>query len=157
MNDVIHNGDPKFDSTPTIKQKALKINLNDDIYGTFAEIGAGQETVRQFFRVGGASGTIAKSLSAYDKSFSDAIYGVEDDKRYVTQNRLRKMLVQETNLIEERVGRKESPNKMFFCYANTVATIDFAKKFKGHGWVGIRFQIDPKDDYNEIILHVRFK
>ena len=157
MNDVIHNGDPKFDSTPTIKQKALKINLNDDIYGTFAEIGAGQETVRQFFRVGGASGTIAKSLSAYDKSFSDAIYGVEDDKRYVTQNRLRKMLVQETNLIEERVGRKKNPNKMFFCYANTVATIDFAKKFKGHGWVGIRFQIDPKDDYNEIILHVRFK
>ena len=157
MNDVIHNGDPKFDSTPTIKQKALKINLNDDIYGTFAEIGAGQETVRQFFRVGGASGTIAKSLSAYDKSFSDAIYGIEDDKRYVTQNRLRKMLVQETNLIEERVGREKNPNKMFFCYANTVATIDFAKKFKGHGWVGIRFQIDPKDDYNEIILHVRFK
>ena len=157
MNDVIHNGDPMFDSIPTIKQKALKINLNDDIYGTFAEIGAGQETVRQFFRVGGASGTIAKSLSAYDKSFSDAIYGVEDDKRYVTQNRLRKMLVQETELIEKRVGRKDNPNKMFFCYANTVATIDFAKKFKGHGWVGIRFQIDPKDDYNEIILHVRFK
>ena len=157
MNDVIHNGDPMFDSIPTIKQKALKINLNDDIYGTFAEIGAGQETVRQFFRVGGASGTIAKSLSAYDKSFSDAIYGVEDDKRYVTQNRLRKMLTQETGLIEKRVGRKNNPNKMFFCYANTVATIDFAKKFKGHGWVGIRFQIDPKDDYNEIILHVRFK
>jgi len=157
MNDIIHNGDTMFDSTPTIKQKALKINLNDDIYGTFAEIGAGQETVRQFFRVGGASGTIAKSLSAYDKAFSDAIYGVEDDKRYVTQNRLRKMLVQETELIEKRVGRKDNPNKMFFCYANTVATIDFAKKFKGHGWVGIRFQIDPKDDYNEIILHVRFK
>ena len=157
MNDVIHNGDPMFDSIPTIKQKALKINLNDDIYGTFAEIGAGQETVRQFFRVGGASGTIAKSLSAYDKAFSDAIYGIEDDKRYVTQNRLRKMLVQETGLIEKRVGRKDNPSKMFFCYANTVATIDFAKKFKGHGWVGIRFQIDPKDDYNEIILHVRFK
>ena len=67
------------------------------------------------------------------------------------------MLLQETNLIEERVGRKKHPNKMFFCYANTVATIDFAKKFKGHGWVGIRFQITPNDDYNEIILHVRFK
>ncbi len=67
------------------------------------------------------------------------------------------MLVQETGLIEKRVGRKDNPSKMFFCYANTVATIDFAKKFKGHGWVGIRFQIDPKDDYNEIILHVRFK
>lgn len=157
MDDVIHNGDPMLDSIPTIKQKALKINLNENIYGTFAEIGAGQETVRQFFRVGGASGTIAKSLSAYDKDFSDAIYGIEDDKRYVTQNRLKKMLVQETSLIEKRVGRKKHPNKMFFCYANTVATIDFAKKFKGHGWVGIRFQINPKDDYNEIILHVRFK
>jgi len=157
MDDIIHNGDPMLDSIPTIKQKALKINLNENIYGTFAEIGAGQETVRQFFRVGGASGTIAKSLSAYDKDFSDAIYGIEDDKRYVTQDRLKKMLVQETNLIEERVGRKKHPNKMFFCYANTVATIDFAKKFKGHGWVGIRFQINPNDDYNEIILHVRFK
>ena len=119
MDDIIHNGDSKFDSTPTIKQKALKINLNENIYGTFAEIGAGQETVRQFFRVGGASGTIAKSLSAYDKDFSDAIYGVEDDKRYVTQNRLKKMLVQETDLIEERICGKD-PDKMFFCYANTV-------------------------------------
>ena len=156
MDDIIHNGDPKFDSIPTIKQKALKINLNEDIYGTFAEIGAGQETVRQFFRVGGASGTIAKSLSAYDKDFSDAIYGIEDDKRYVSQNRLKKMLVQETDLIEKRIGGKD-PDKMFFCYANTVATIDFARKFKGHGWVGMRFQIDPNQDYNEIILHVRFK
>ena len=157
MDDIIHNGDPILDSVPTIKQKALKINLNENIYGTFAEIGAGQETVRQFFRVGGASGTIAKSVSAYDKDFSDAIYGIEDDKRYVTQNRLKKMLVQETNLIEKRIVRVDHPNKMFFCYANTVATIDFAKKFKGHGWVGVRFQIDPNDDYNEIILHVRFK
>ena len=157
MDDIIHNGDPMLDSVPTIKQKALKINLNENIYGTFAEIGAGQETVRQFFRVGGASGTIAKSLSAYDQNFSDAIYGAEDDKRYVTQNRLKKMLVQETDLVEKRIVREEHPDKMFFCYANTVATIDFAKKFKGHGWVGIRFQIDPNDDYNEIILHVRFK
>jgi len=157
MDDIIHNGDPMLDSVPTIKQKALKINLNENIYGTFAEIGAGQETVRQFFRVGGASGTIAKSLSAYDKDFSDAIYGVEDDKRYVTENRLKKMLAQETDLIEKRITRGKHPSKMFFCYANTVATIDFAKKFKGHGWVGVRFQIDPKDDYNEIILHVRFK
>jgi len=157
MDDIIHNGDPILDSVPTIKQKALKINLNENIYGTFSEIGAGQETVRQFFRVGGASGTIAKSISAYDKDFSDAMYGIEDDKRYVTQNRLKKMLVQETNLIEQRIVREDYPNKMFFCYANTVATIDFAKKFKGHGWVGVRFQIDPNDDYNEIVLHLRFK
>ncbi|MDB4134576.1 TonB-dependent receptor [Flavobacteriaceae bacterium] len=155
--DIIHNGDSKVKTVPTTKQKALKINLNDNIYGTFAEIGAGQETVRQFFRAGGASSTIAKSISAYDKDFSDAIYGIEDDKRYVTENRLRKMLDWETNLIEQRLTRDKHPEKLFFSYANTVATIDFAKKFKGHGWVGLRFQIDPKAEYNEIILHIRFK
>ena len=141
----------------SIKQKALQINLDADIYGTFAEIGAGQETARQFFRVGGASGTIAKAMSAYDKCFSDDIYGIEDDKRYVTQNRLVKMLNHETSLIEKRIDRKNKKNVKFFCFANTVATIDFAKKYKGHGWVGIRFQIDPKEKYNDIILHVRFK
>ena len=155
--DIIHNGDSKVKTVPTTKQKALKINLNDNIYGTFAEIGAGQETVRQFFRAGGASSTIAKSISAYDKDFSDAIYGIEDDKRYVTENRLRKMLDWETSLIEQRLTRDKHPEKLFFSYANTVATIDFAKKFKGHGWVGLRFQIDPKGEYNEIILHIRFK
>ena len=157
MNEVPLNGDSHIEAIPTIKQKALRINLNENIYGTFAEIGAGQETVRQFFSVGGASGTIAKAISAYDKSFSDDIYGIEDDQRYVTQNRLRKMLKHETSLIEKRIKRKNQPNKMFFCYANTVATVDFAKKYNGHGWVGIRFQIDPKQKYNEIILHVRFK
>ena len=157
MNEVTLNGDSHLEAIPTIKQKALKINLNENIYGTFAEIGAGQETARQFFRVGGASGTIAKAMSAYDKSFSDDIYGIEDDQRYVTQNRLTKMLKHETSLIEKRIKRKDQPNKMFFCYANTVATIDFAKKYNGHGWVGIRFQINPKQKYNEIILHVRFK
>jgi len=157
MKEVTLNGDSLIEAIPTIKQKALRINLNENIYGTFAEIGAGQETVRQFFRVGGASGTIAKAISAYDKSFSDDIYGIEDDKRYVTQNRLRKMLKHETNLIEKRIKRNNQPNKMFFCFANTVATVDFAKKYNGHGWVGIRFQINPKEKYNEIILHVRFK
>ena len=155
--DIIHNGDSNVKTVPTTKQKALKINLNDNIYGTFAEIGAGHETVRQFFRAGGASSTIAKSISAYDKDFSDAIYGIEDDKRYVTENRLRKMLDWETSLIEERLTRDKHPEKLFFSYANTVATIDFAKKFKGHGWVGLRFQIEPNGAYNEIILHIRFK
>ena len=157
MNEVSLNGDSHIETIPTIKQKALRINLNENIYGTFAEIGAGQETARQFFRVGGASGTIAKAMSAYDKSFSDDIYGIEDDKRYVTQNRLTKMLKHETSLIEKRIKRKDQPNKMFFCFANTVATVDFAKKYNGHGWVGIRFQVDPKQKYNEIIIHVRFK
>jgi len=155
--EITLKGDMDFENIPSLKQKALRINLNEHIYGTFAEIGAGQETVRQFFRAGGASRTIAKSMSAYDKDFSDAIYGIEDDKRYVTESRLRKMLSHEVQLIEERITRDKHPNKMFFAYANTVATIDFAKKYKGHGWVGIKYQIDPNQDYNEIILHLRFK
>ena len=150
-------GDQEISSVPTTKSKALRINLNANIYGTFAEIGAGQETVRNFFRSGGASGTIAKAMSAYDKDFSDAIYGVEKDKRYVTEPRLKRMLRHEVNLIEDRLSRNKHPDKLFFSYANTVATIDFSKKFKGHGWVGIRFQLDPLEDFNEIILHLRFK
>ena len=128
MKDITYTGDKEFENIPSLKDKALRINLNEDIYGTFAEIGAGQETVRQFFRAGGASGTIAKAMSAYDKDFSDAIYGIEDDKRYVTEARLRKMLNHEVNLMEERITRDKHPNKIFFSYANTVATIDFAKK-----------------------------
>ena len=155
--EITIKGDKQFDEIPSLKTKALRINLNENIYGTFAEIGAGQETVRQFFRAGGASGTIAKAMSAYDKAFSDAIYGIEKDKRYVTEARLRKMLNHEVGLMEERLTRDDHPNKLFFSYANTVATIDFAKKFKGHGWVGIKYQIDPDQDYNEIILHLRFK
>ncbi|TYA71847.1 TonB-dependent receptor [Seonamhaeicola marinus] len=150
-------GDREFDDIPSIKSKALRINLNQNIYGTFAEIGAGQETCRHFFRAGGASGTIAKAMSAYDKAFSDAIYGVEDDGRYVTESRLRKMLSHEMDLMEKRITRDKNPDKIFFTYANTVATIDFAKQFKGHGWVGIKYQVEAGQDYNEIILHVRFK
>ena len=150
-------GDQKISSVPTTKNKALRVNLNTDIYGTFSEIGAGQETARNFFRSGAASGTIAKAMSAYDKDFSDAIYGLEEDKRYVTQPRLEKMLGHEINLMEDRLSRQKHPDKLFFSYANTVTTIDFAKKFKGHGWVGIRFQLDPLEGYNEIVLHLRFK
>ncbi len=150
-------GDKEISKVLTIKQKALQINLNENVYGTFAEIGAGQETVRNFFRAGGASNTIAKAMSAYDKDFSDAIYGEEDDKRYVTESRLKKMLIHEINLMEDRLIRKKHPNRLFFSYANTVATIDFSKKFKGHGWVGVKFQLDPLEDYNEIIIHIRFK
>lgn len=149
-------GDKEFENVPSIKSKALRINLNQNIYGTFAEIGAGQETVRNFFRAGGASGTIAKAMSAYDKDFSDAVYGIESDRRYVTEARLKKMLKHECDLIEDRLDREKHPNKLFFTYANTVATIDFAKKYKGHGWVGMRYQVKPGAEYNEIILHVRF-
>jgi hypothetical protein len=153
----VTKGDKNIAAVPSIKRKSLRINLNDNIYGTFSEIGAGQETARNFFRAGGASGTIAKAMSAYDKDFSDAIYGIEKDKRYVTQTRLKTMLTHEIHLIEERLSRKKHPEKLFFSYANTVATIDFAKKFKGHGWIGLKFQLDPLEDYNEIIMHIRFK
>ena len=155
--DIKLKGDKVIEQIPSIKDKALRINLNENIYGTFAEIGAGQETVRHFFRSGGSSGTIAKAMSAYDKDFSDAIYGVEGDGRYVTESRLKKMLSHEVDLIEKRLDREKHPNKMFFSYANTVATIDFAKQFKGHGWVGIKYQVEPDEEYNEIILHIRFK
>ena len=157
MPEITYEADKKFENIPSLKDKCLRINLNEDIYGTFSEIGAGQETVRQFFRAGGASGTIAKAMSAYDKDFSDAIYGIEDDKRYVTEARLRKMLNHEISLMEQRITRDKHPNKIFFSYANTVATIDFAKKYKGHGWVGIKFQVTPDGDYNDIVLHIRFK
>ena len=149
-------GDQGFNNTPSIEAKALRINLNPHIYGTFAEIGAGQEVARHFFKVGGASGTIAKTISAYDKNFSDTIYSEEEDGRYVTEARLHKMLAYEMGLLEDRIPREKNPEKLFFTLANTVATIDFAKKFKGHGWMGIRFQTTPDEDYSEIVLHIRF-
>ncbi|WP_298486317.1 TonB-dependent receptor [uncultured Maribacter sp.] len=158
MASVLKRDNNVFENIPSIKAKTLRINLNPDIYGTFAEIGAGQETARHFFRSGGASGTIAKAMSAYDKDFSDAIYGVENDGRYVSQARLKTMLDYEMQLMEERISRENHPERLFFSYANTVATIDFSKRYKGHGWIGIRFQLDPKQkELDEIILHVRFK
>lgn len=137
-------------------QKALRINLNQDIYGTFAEIGAGQEVVRHFFRAGGASGTIAKTISAYDKDFSDAIYGQESKGRYVCKSRLKNMLRHEFNLIEDRLDRETHSTKKFFAFANTVATINFHKTIQGHGWFGFKFQTEPGKEPNTVILHVRF-
>ena len=136
-------------------QKALQVNLDPNIYGTFIEIGAGQEVVRHFFRAGGASGTIAKTMSAYDKDFSDAIYGKEESGRYVCKSRLKKILDKEYGLIEERLDRKQYPETRYFTFANTVSTINFNKTSKGHGWLGCRFQIDPKSPPNEVIIHVR--
>ena len=137
----------------TPAQKALEVNLNPDIYGTFAEIGAGQEVVRHFFRVGGASGTIAKTMSAYDKDFSDAIYGKEEHGRYVCESRLKKMIDHEYGLIIERLDRVKHPNKRFFSFANNVATINFSKTNDGHGWMGLRFQLQSKSKPNDVILH----
>ncbi len=136
-------------------QKALRINLNPDIYGTFAEIGAGQEVVRHFFRAGGASGTIAKAMSAYDKDFSDAIYGKETKGRYVCKPRLVNMLNHEFKLIEERLTRKQHPTKKFFSFADTVASINYQKTIQGHGWMGVKFQTEPGKEPNVVIIHAR--
>lgn len=135
-------------------QKALDINLNEKIYGTFAEIGAGQEVARYFFKVGAAAGTIAKTMSAYDKTVSDDIYGPEIKGRYVCESRLYKMLDHEYELIEQRLS-KERPNTNLFVFADTVSTIDYHKTIKGHGWLGIRFQLTPSSKPNDIVLHVK--
>ncbi len=134
-------------------QKALEVNLNPETYGTFAEVGAGQEVVRHFFRAGGASGTIAKAMSAYDKDFSDAIYGKEANGRYVCESRLKNMINHEYGLITERLNREKHPNKRFFSFANNVETINFSKTNEGHGWMGLRFQLCPNSKPNDVILH----
>lgn len=135
-------------------QKALRINLDNTIYGSFVEIGAGQEVARNFFKVGSASGTIAKTMSAYDKDFSDAIYGKEEKGRYVCKERLEKMLEKEYNLLEERLDEKEHQNKRFFAFADTVSTVNFDKTIKGHGWIGLRFQLTHDQKPSDFIIHV---
>ena len=135
-------------------QKALKINLDTSIYGSMVEIGAGQEVARQFFRAGSASGTIAKTMSAYDRNFSDAIYGKEEHGRYVCKSRLLNMLEHEFSLIEERLIRSNHPDRKYFTFADTVSTINYEKTNKGHGWIGVRFQKESNSKPNDIILHV---
>lgn len=137
------------------KQKALQINLDSSIYGSFVEIGGGQEVARHFFEVGSASGTIAKTMSAYDKDFSNAIYAKEKDGRFVSKSRLTNMLKKEYSLLEERLDRKKFKKTRFFSFADTVETIDYKKTNKGHGWIGMRFQLDPKKNPNDVIIHVR--
>src|SRR5437763_8688160 len=134
-------------------EKALHINLDSAKYGTFAEIGAGQEVARRFFRVGGAAGTVAKSMSAYDMTFSDAIYGQAD--RYVSRVRLQTMLDHEYDLLIERLDEKFGTEKTFFVFADTVASRSFKHRSESHGWLGVRFQSDPRGQPSEIIIHVR--
>ena len=138
------------------EQKALEINLDSGIYGTFAEIGAGQEVARNFFKVGAAAGTIAKTMSAYDKDFSDAIYGEEEKKRYVCISRLHKMLNHEYRLIEERIGDSR-PDTRFFVFADTVSAINYARTIKGNGWLGLRFQLRPGGPTNDLVIHAKMK
>jgi hypothetical protein len=134
-------------------EKALRINLDTARYGTFAEVGAGQEVARRFFRVGGAAGTIAKTMSAYDMTFSDAIYGPAN--RYVSRLRLQKMLDHEYDLLIERLDRKFGAEKTFFVFADTVAARSFKERNESHGWLGVRFQTQPRGQPSQIIIHIR--
>src|SRR5438128_3108900 len=134
-------------------KKALQINLEAKKYGTFVEIGAGQEVARRFFRVGGAAGTIAKTMSAYDMTFSDAIYGPTD--RYVSRVRLQTMLDREYDLLLERLNEKLGSERTFFVFADTVAARSFKQHNESHGWLGVRFQTEPRGEPSQIIIHVR--
>ncbi|MEN9661158.1 MAG: hypothetical protein RL324_107 [Verrucomicrobiota bacterium] len=137
----------------TTNRKALTINLDEPRYGTFAEIGAGQEVARVFFQVGGASGTIAKTISAYDMTFSDAIYGKAP--RYVSHERLSLMLDHEYKLLLERLQTQRGDRTTFFVYADTVSARNFKGTNEAHGWMGIRFQTEPNGPSSDIVLHVR--
>jgi hypothetical protein len=134
-------------------EKVLQMNLDPTKYGTFAEIGAGQEVARRFFRVGGAAGTIAKTMSAYDMTFSDAIYGAAE--RYVSRVRLQTMLDHEYNLLIERLDQKFGAERTFFVFADTVAARSFKHRSESHGWLGLRFQAEPRAQPSQIIIHVR--
>ncbi|MFN2507240.1 MAG: TonB-dependent receptor [Chthoniobacterales bacterium] len=134
-------------------KKAFQINLDAKKYGTFAEIGAGQEVARRFFHVGGAAGTVAKTMSAYDMTFSDAIYGTAD--RYVSRNRLQTMLDHEYALLVERLDAKFGGERTFFVFADTVAARSFKQRNESHGWLGVRFQTETRGEPSQIIIHVR--
>ena len=137
----------------SVERKALRINLDSSKYGTFAEIGAGQEVARHFFQAGGAAGTVAKTMSAYDMKFSDKIYG--EAGRYVSRKRLVQMMSHEFGLLRERLSEDRGIKSQFFAFSNTVSALNFSKSNECHGWMGIRFQLEPLGEVHDIILHVR--
>jgi hypothetical protein len=137
------------------KQKALAINLDPEIYGSFAEIGAGQDVAANFFKAGASSGTIAKTMSAYDMTVSDAIYGALKVKRYVSESRLIAMLGHEYSLLIERLAKQRGDNTTFFAFSDTVSTLNYHKTNEAHGWLGVRFQLKPNGAFNEVVFHVK--
>lgn len=139
----------------TPREKALSVNLDALRYGSFAEIGAGQEVVRWFFQAGGAAGTIAKSISAYDMQVSDAIYG--KCERYVCRDRLEAMIRYEYELSLERLSHSRGESTAFFSFADTVSARNYHGTNECHGWMGIRFQVAPHSPASEIIIHVRMR
>lgn len=156
MDININNRKKNISSRSTI-EKALRLNLDEKKYGTIAEIGAGQEVARNFFQAGAAAGTIAKTISAYDMQFSDAIYGIQEGGRYVSKARVEAMLDREFNLVVDRVGDIRPKESRFFAYATTVAAKSFNRNNECHAWAGIKIQMYPGAEPSEIILHVRMK
>ena len=146
---VIHNKDLGT------KQKALAINLDPQIYGSFAEIGAGQDVAANFFKAGASSGTIAKTMSAYDMTFSDAIYGAQKGRRYVSEGRLIAMLEKEYGLLIERLADNRGDKTTFFAFSDTMSALNYHKTNEGHGWMGIRFQLEPGGAFNDVVIHVK--
>ncbi len=140
-------------SAASTHDKALRINLDPRLYGALAEIGAGQEVARWFFIVGGAAGTVAKTMSAYDMDVSDAVYGAA--QRYVSRQRLQAMLEHEWQLLVQRLDASRGASTQFFVFADTVAAKSFSRKEEGHGWLGVRFQTAPRAEPSEILVHAR--
>src|ERR1700742_3312269 len=147
--DTIHN------TNIGTKQKALAINLDPKIYGSFAEIGAGQDVAANFFKAGASSGTIAKTMSAYDMVVSDAIYGALKVRRYVSEPRLMAMLDHEYSLLVERLAAQRGDKTTFFALCDTVSALNYHKTNEGHGWMGVRFQLEPNGEFNDVVLHVK--
>jgi len=139
------------------KRKALQINLNPEFYGTIAEIGGGQEVARSFFQAGGASGTIAKSISAYDKTFSDNLYNKGQKERYVSEKRLLQMLHKEYDELIGNLSTQKVENRKYFAFANTVETLNYTKTNKGHGWMGVTFQLTENGPPNTVLLHANLE
>ncbi|MFO7843942.1 MAG: hypothetical protein R6V16_09040 [Bacteroidales bacterium] len=137
------------------KRKALLLNLDSDIYGSIAEIGGGQEVARAFFQAGGASGTIAKTISAYDKTFSDHLYDKGKQGRYVSLNRLEKMLDEEYHELKTILQERRDSHIRYFSFANTVETLNYQKTNQGHGWLGVKFELTSPGEPNEVVIHVR--
>jgi hypothetical protein len=146
---------PQPQQSLDIHAKALAINLEASIYGTFAEIGAGQEVARWFLSVGAASGTVAQAISAYDKTFSDDTYGA--GTRYVSKERLLAMLDHEYQLLLARLGKERGAQTRFFVFADTVATRNYQGTNEQHGWLGFRFQAEPGGEPNQILLHINLR
>src|SRR5262249_42065099 len=134
-------------------QKALNLNLDPTKFGSFAEIGAGQEVARWFLAVGAASGTVAKTISAYDKEVSDDLYG--PGVRYVSKERLEAMLDSEWNQLLKQLQKTRGPQTRFFSFVDTISARNFAGTNEPHGWLGLRFQLEPSCPPNDVLVSIR--